>query len=1113
MMIDMKWSEGLMAKTKELMLSDIVQISHQYQRSIRIDTDIGRPDALDGYIFHATASTVLDGMCKQLALTNQRSFTWTGPFGGGKSSLAVALASSLHPNNTLREKARTALNLDSKPDFDKAFPVQDGWLVIPVVGRRGSVINELDLSIRKAQGKSLDSRDKPNTQLVLNQLLAEAKDRPNDGVLVFIDEMGKFLEASALDSGDDVYFFQELAEVSARSEGRLVVIGVLHQSFAQYADTRDDWAKVQGRYMDLPFVAASDEVVELIGNAIKAETRPKCIKNVSEAVADAIRARRPAVGNDFASALERCWPLHPTMAALLGPISKRQFGQNERSTFGFLSSLEPFGFRAYLRSTPQNQSTWYRPSDYWDYLRTNLEPAILASSDGHRWSQAVEAVERAEAKTGDPLLVAVIKNIAVIDLFRNGSGLSADQQVLFSLFHDVPQNQVAEALQKLASIKVVLYKSYTGAWSVFEGSDFDIDAAITQTLATSPGVDYTKLSQLMGLHPVVAKRHYHETGTMRWMELSLRSIEQAEKIAKSYTPQRGEFGQFILALPQRNMTTSEARLKIQAFAYEKPWPMLIGIPENHARIADLAAELVALEQVKERRELEGDNVARREVFARLTATRTNLEDQLQAAISMCSWYSGSNIIITPGARLSPIASNLADNLFENCPRVWSELVNRDNISSNSVKARRDLLHAMINAEGQEKLGIEGFPAERGLFETLLVASDLYRFERGTWRFCEPSASSPEGFTHLWHITQQLFSNVDTRISVNGIYDSWSQMGMKQGILPVFLTVFLLANKANIAVYKEGMFIPRLSDVDIDECLQEPARFTLRWIAINEDKNQILAGISSLLEDVGEKGVSADPLEAARGLVAMVFNMPEWSRRTQRIGETAKAIRDMLLKANDPHKVLFLDLPSLLETSDASAYVSTLREPLQEIVAAYPKMLAEVESKMLEALDASPDDLASLRERAKLVAGVSGHFRLDAFSTRLASYDGSRLSLEGILSLAAEKPPRDWVDRHIDTAVLELVQFARRFREAEAFVTVKGREARSEAIAMVIGTGADTTTISRSFSISERHRQVVDNKAAELVSMLQNQGFETDILLAILAKTSIKLATEKEHING
>lgn len=1108
-----------MADTKEQVLSDIVQISRQYQRSIRIDADIGRADALDGYIFHSTASSVIEGMCRQVVGTNQRSFTWTGPFGGGKSSLAVALASALHPNKALRAKARAALHIDSKPAFDKAFPVRNGWLVVPVVGRRGSVVSELGAAIRKAQGKSFDGRNKPTAQSVIADLLIEAKERPNDGVLVFIDEMGKFLEASALGSGDDVYFFQELAEASARTEGRLVVVGVLHQSFAQYAarlgiDTRDDWAKVQGRYLDLPFVAASDEVVELIGRAIEAKRRPDWMLDVSKTVAEAIRTRRPAVGKDFAEALARCWPLHPTMAALLGPISKRQFGQNERSTFGFLSSVEAYGFRSYLQSTPISEATWYRPSDYWDYLRANLEPAILASPDGHRWSQAVEAVERAEAKSGDPLLVTMIKSIAVIDLFRNGSGLAADLPVLSALFYKVPQEQIDEALSKLAALKVALFKSYTGAWSVFEGSDFDIDAAIAQTLAASPGIDYAKLSQLMGLHPVVAKRHYHETGSMRWMELSLRSVEQAEKVAQSYAPQRGEFGQFILALPSRGMSAREARKRAQSCARMEPWPVLVGIPSNHARIADLSAELVALEQVKDRHELGGDPVARREVFARLAATRSDLEDQLQAAVSLSKWHDGSDEVIEPGAKLSPVSSDLADKLYSSCPSVWSELVNRDSLSSNSVKARRDLLHAMINAEGQEKLGIAGFPAERGLFDTLLIESNLYRVEQGQWCFCAPTDVSGQGFVDLWRATQALFSDVNARVGVDKIYDLWiaPPFGVKQGVLPVFLTAFLLAHKANVAVYKDGMFTPRLSDADVDEYLQDPSRFTLRWIAIDEDKNQILEGIAKLLSEIGEKSGSSDPLEAARGLVAMVYNLPEWTRRTHRLGETAKSIRDMLLKASDPHKVLFVDLASLLGATDGKSYIKALRGPLQELASAYSRMLGNVESKMLEALDATRDDLGSLRERAKSVAGVAGNFRLDAFSTRLGSYDGSRESLEGILSLAADKPPRDWVDRHIDAALLELAQFARRFREAEAFVSVQGRAARSEAIAVVIGAGAETTTITRSFAISERHRKTVEDKASEVASMLQSQGLSTDVLLAILAKAGMKLATEKEESN-
>jgi len=93
-------------------------------------------------------------------------------------------------------------------------------------------------------GLNHDGRKVTGTSLI-NEICECADSRKHDGVVIIIDEMGKFLEASALGSGDDVYFFQELAEAAARTSGRVVVIGILHQSFGQYAarlgiDTRDD---------------------------------------------------------------------------------------------------------------------------------------------------------------------------------------------------------------------------------------------------------------------------------------------------------------------------------------------------------------------------------------------------------------------------------------------------------------------------------------------------------------------------------------------------------------------------------------------------------------------------------------------------------------------------------------------------------------------------------------------------------------------------------------------------------------------------------------------------------------------------------------------------------
>jgi len=1098
------------------LLSDVVSISPQYQRSIRVDSDMGQLDALNGYFCHNTASSIIENICNQILNTNQRSFTLTGPFGGGKSSLAVVLGSALHSNDAVRNQARSVLITESINGFDQAFSVKNGWNILSLVGNRGSVVSDLYAALNKSLGRKKSKKISPSE--LIDELLHLASQQADDGVIILIDEMGKYLEAAALDIGDDVFFFQELAEAAARTEGRLVIIGILHQSFSQYAmrlgvNTRDDWSKVQGRYVDLPFIAASDEIVELLSKAIQAEERPAWVSDAAITITDIVRHKRTNITEEFFASLEKCWPLHPVMATLLGPISKRQFGQNERSIFGFISSVEPSGFFHYLKTTNFDSFVNYGTSNYWDYLRANLEPAILASSDGHRWAQAVDAVERTESKTSDIFLIDLIKSIAIIDLFRNGSGLVANAKILGTLFPEKKSDELTKALNALSSYKVILFKSHLDSWSVFEGSDFDIDNAISQEMAKFPGINYQKLSKLMGLHPVVAKRHYHKTGTMRWMEVVLSDIEQIEKYANNYNPLRGEFGCFILAMPNRGVGEDKAREKAKEFSCFSPFPVIIGIPENFNSINSLAERLVVLENIKNYSSLEGDRIARREVHALLSSTSADLEYQLQSALLQTYWYDGLSDKPVEGKKVTILASDFADKIYHASPRIYSELVNRENLSSSSVKARRLLLHAMIQHEKEEFVGFSGYPAERGLYDTLLGQTGLHRKNKdGELAFLSPEKDSISNIITLWEATQALFTDVDTRVSIDKIYECWSlpPFGIKQGLLPVILIAFILSHKKTVAIYKDGMFMPYIEDVDIDECLQAPARFSLRWVALDKNRNRILEDISNLLSEVCANKIGIDPLDAARGLVGMVYNLPDLTRKTQRISPVTKSVRDMLLKANDPHKVLFVDLVSLLNVADEESYIDVLRPIIKELFYAYEKELFKVKNKLFLALDVDPKDLHSLKVRAGAVSGILGDIRLDAFAGRLANFEDDIASIEGLVSFAVETPPKGWVDRHIDAATLELSKLARRFREAEAFASVQGRESHSEAIALVLGTGSETVTVSRSFAIPEHHQETIHSKFKEIISIFQNQNLNSEVALAIIAKVGMELViSEKE----
>jgi hypothetical protein len=101
------------------------------------------------------------------------------------------------------------------------------------------------------------------------------------GVLVVIDELGKFMEYAARDpERGDIFVLQQLAEATARAASpSLFVITVLHQSFERYAadlrpTLRDEWSKVQDRFEDVNFQERAEQILDLLATAIQPQKHP-----------------------------------------------------------------------------------------------------------------------------------------------------------------------------------------------------------------------------------------------------------------------------------------------------------------------------------------------------------------------------------------------------------------------------------------------------------------------------------------------------------------------------------------------------------------------------------------------------------------------------------------------------------------------------------------------------------------------------------------------------------------------------------------------------------------------------------------------------------------------
>ncbi|EEN2099744.1 ATP-binding protein, partial [Salmonella enterica subsp. enterica serovar Florida] len=373
------------------------------------------------------------------------------------------------------------------------------------------------------------------------------------------------------------------------------------------------------------------------------------------------------------------------------------------------------------------------------------------------------------------------------------------------------------------------------------------------------------------------------------------------------------------------------------------------------------------------------------------------------------------------------------------------------LSPNAVKARKDLLYKMLYAENQENLGLSGWPAERGLHETLLVIPKIHKSTNGEFGFTIPKLNDDVAvLTPLFKFTDKLFADENKLVSVQQLFSLWGKppFGVKNGVHPVLFLVYILAKKDTMALYKDNYFISKITDSEIDELLQDSSRFHMKKIIIDENKNNLLSKIREILIQLNIPSTGEEPLEIARSLVGMVYALPEWSKRTSTLSEDSKKMRDLLLRASDPHKLLFVDLPFTFLSKNERELLEKIECSIKELVHSYDSLLENIRNKMLIALDAINSDYTEIKERANTVSGISGDFRFDAFSTRLKELDETNESIESILSLAANKPTRLWSDNDIDIALIEIAAWSKKFKRIEILSSIKNRKPTREAFAFI-----------------------------------------------------------------
>ena len=1122
-------------------LSQIFEVNKRFQRSVNIEQDWENHKNLEGYLLTPTAKQIT----KQILLGIQTkdtptAWTITGPFGTGKSAFALFLTDLLANDQPLHQdgwKIRKEENLSIKP-------------LVPILiqGQRKPLHEDFLIALESAFTKksqrfqsmihdyrSSDISDPRSLVTLYETATEEAKLNGHGGLLVIIDEFGKYLEFAAENPRDvDLLLMQDLAESAVRSETPFVLITILHSAFSDYISSistikKAEWQKVQGRFADISFIEPSEQFLKLIGAALRVKEENNFTLSYKQSVDEILNssaydeAKKRLPLDELISS---CLPLHPSTALILWPLFRSSLSQNERSLFSFLNDRGPYGFQEFLTKT-EVSDTYFLISDLYDYVNFTIGDSILLSLQARRWAEIENALHRIEFDA-DPMVSKIIKIVGLINLFGNQVGLKANRELLYSIFGT--KANMSEALDYLERKSILVFRRFDSAYGIWEGSDVDLGELIEHArLYPTKGNKAERIKSLIEFQPIVARANYITTGTMRYFQVDIIEGSQESLKTSITTDSSPADGKIVFVLaedPKVREKLIQSAKKLTSQTNGKEQLIVFAFPKPLKGLEDALTNLEHWRWVKDHTpELTGDRVARQEVNAQIRTATNRLLDIAGETLglrgflfspSSSIWIQGGNKFKHQnGIDFQKWLSKLCSKVFYETPPLFNELINRENVSSSAAAIRRNLIELMLENNGEKNLGIKGTPPEYSLFRSLLENGGFYRL-RSSGEFNFNGLPSLE-WRPIWYAMREfLESTVTGRRDLIELYEILKKppYGLREGPIPILVVALLLAYKNRIALYEEGRFISEIRIEILELLIKVPELFEVQMYELAEETQAAFEAIGDVLVQLDlaifPSAPKGDLLEVIKPLVVFAARLPDYTKKLKTINPSfALEVRDDLLKAKDPYRLLFQTLPKTLgvelnKTEDSKLYAERLQLSLLALQKAYPILLDRIEENFKEAFEIS-ENLSShelrdeLVNRSKPLNGFSPDPVLKLFLQETERI-GNRDWREVLARAVNQGQPVDkWMESSYIDFKLRLMQLASDFKRLEVLVREKNQVQDSKIMLQLSVLNNQIENKSRVISVPDKSISKIEALTQELEKSLRNSGESSNVKLAALGK--------------
>ncbi|XAH25685.1 hypothetical protein AAFF27_11015 [Xylophilus sp. GW821-FHT01B05] len=1122
-------------------------VSEGSVRSISLERDLYEKTALQRYLVTPSVVTALNQLGRALVSDSpQRAWRVVGPYGSGKSALGVAVG-QLCAGPGHFASISTALKAQSPATHDlfkklNRFPVA-------LVGSRLSLGVALGRALQQGLERWQENKSAKKFQQRLNltngqydgiplnaavsQMVHDFADAANEsgfhGLLIMVDELGKFVEHAALFPAEgDIMALQQLAESACGSgDMRLSVVTFLHQHMSAYADglgktLSDDWEKVASRFEEIPFDEPIERYARFAAHALGVSAKLK--KNatlVSKARAlfkDSLQSgllkAHSADEKQLFAAAEQLYPLHPTVIASMAMVAKRM-GQSERSFHAFLNGNEPFGLRDFAGRTKATPDSWYRLDSLWDHLASSNSLRFRERNAERRWLFAKSCIAREHA---DSLKTKVLKVVAVGELVERHLRIQTSLTFIQEALDDIPASAIAQAVSELVKAEVLQSRRDGAQIATAVPELANIDALFEEASREKEATLITRaLSTALASRPVVANRHYDTTGTLRTLAILVGSTDgwpDTPKLNPDGGNPDGWLKVVIVGPTSRELKQATDQCKQQS----DPLELSVCLQPDIAARQALAQYAIWLAVSLKLKTKQLDPWANEYVERQLATMRDAVDlvtsqlltNQLNQEGASNFWRKGQKVPAKAARNLSQLASWLFDEQFPEAPKLVNELINKERPASAIVLARQRMFDVFLSGNPEQQIcGPKEFPPERLIHQTLLVESGMWQVNDGRWKLVAPKPGAAVDVSPLWAtITEALGRGPSLYFSDLIEILAAPPLGVRAGPAGIWAALYLLINRGTCAVFERGSLILEMTAEHLHRLFKAPHLFELREMTASEVNRALLDDYVAALATVGVRvDGEATVLEITRAVYRWISRLPNFTIETSTLGKDTVLFRTHIQRSRDHIDLLLRALPNVhKESKSKQSYREWVAAALADLGGCYRRLQDEVATILgtsFEIAGTLPRVRQQLQKECSSASADLAESNLRAFVLRCADITlPDERWLDSLASLIVHKPLDAWVDSTITQFEMAVIDLCGQYKRWAKLVSHRVRNPvmgeRYVSVTMTLPSGHEEAV----FVVAD---PAAKRMAEELLSMLEaKQTGSREQMLAALGQALLTL---------